>query len=86
MGLLYFHVTLVHCLICSLCVPVMNGSFNYHQGECTMHAKNIKIDCYIFMTFGAALVNNTTVLHTILQLELFTGPRGVLTLRVEGTL
>ena len=51
-----------------------------------MHAKNIKIDCYIFMTFGAALVNNTTVLHTILQLELFTGPRGVLTLRVEGTL
>ena len=50
-----------------------------------MHAKNIKMDCYIFMTFGAALVNNTTVLYTILYQELYTGLREVLTLRVEGT-
>ena len=60
------HVTLVHCLTCSLCVPVMNGSFNYRQGEHTMHAKNIKLDCYIFMTFGACLVNIIGVLYTIL--------------------
>ena len=51
-----------------------------------MHVKNIKIDCYIFVTFGGALVNITTVLYTILYQELCTGPRGVLTLRVQGTL
>ena len=48
-----------------------------------MDVKNIKIDYYIFSTFGGALVNNTTVLYTILYQELCTGPRGVLTLRVE---
>ena len=30
-------VTLVRCLICSLCVPVTN--VNYHQGERIMHVK-----------------------------------------------
>ena len=51
-----------------------------------MHVKNIKMDCYIHVTFGATLVNNNTVLYTILYQQLCTGPRGVLTLRVEGTL
>ena len=47
---------------------------------------DVKISKLIaIFTFGAAIVNITTVLYTTLYQQLCNGPRGVLTLRVEGT-